>query len=67
MGFSAVLNFGTIAGAEIANNSTYQPSDNEKGNVASLRGAGLVPIDDVDQAPVVLSELKLKLALFVDD
>lgn len=32
-----------------------------------LGGAGLVPVDNVDQVPVVLSELKLELAVFVDD
>ena len=30
-------------------------------------GAGLVPVDDANQIPVVLIELKLELALFVDD
>ncbi len=30
-------------------------------------GAGLVPGDDFNQIPVILIELKLKLALFVDD
>ena len=30
-------------------------------------GAGLVPVDDANQIPVVLIELKLQLTLFVDD
>jgi len=32
-----------------------------------LVGPSSVPIDDVDQLPGILAELKLKLALFVDD
>jgi hypothetical protein len=31
-----------------------------------LSGAGLVPVNNVDELPGILIELKLKLALFVD-
>jgi hypothetical protein len=35
--------------------------------IVLFSGAGLVPVDDANQIPVVLIELKLKLTLFVDD
>ena len=46
---------------------TNRPNGSGFSSAVLLRGAGLVPIDDVDQLPVILSELKLELALFVDD
>lgn len=41
-----------------------RPNDNV---VELLPGTSTVPIDDVDQLPGILSELELKLSLFVDD
>src|SRR5208283_3972647 len=35
--------------------------------VTLLAGAGLVPVDDIDQLPGVLSELKFELSILIDD
>ena len=50
-----------------SNDSRKRRSGNYKMSGSALLGnAGLVPIDDVDQFPWLLTELNLQLALFVD-
>jgi hypothetical protein len=50
-----------------SNDSRKRRSGNYKMSGSALLGnASLVPIDDVDQFPWILTELNLQLALFVD-